>query len=299
MCVVVIGASGQLGSALVRAFAERHTVVPTAYRNWTSEQIRLDLADPVSVRTVLTDLAPDLILLAGAMCNVDGCEQEPEACFSVNVGGTRAVAEYVRERGGFVTLYSTDHVFDGHKDGFIEEDCVNPYNVYSRSKVLAEDVVRELVPERHLILRTGWVYGPDMQRRNFILRLVDRVASGEAVRVPSDQWGSPTCTEDLAEATRYLVEGGRTGTFHATGPDYVDRVTLARSACVAFGMSGEGVIPVSTSDLGQPARRPLRVRLDCRKLRDSGVRPFTGIEAGLGALAESGFIASGIAQRRL
>ncbi len=298
MRVVVIGASGQLGTALVSAFEDRHTVIPTAHRHAAPQQRCLDLADPVTVGSTLTELAPDLVLLAGAMCNVDGCEREPDTCFQVNVAGTRAVAEHLRERGGAIVLYSTDHVFDGHKETFVEEDGVNPFNVYSRSKVLAEDVVRQLLPDRHLILRTGWVYGPDSQRRNFILRFVDRVAGGETVRVPSDQWGSPTHTGDLAEVTRFLIEQGRGGTFHATGPDYINRVTLARLACAAFDLTADGVIPVSTSELDQAARRPLQVRLDCGKLALTGAPPLRGIEAGLRELAEWKMALPGIEHSR-
>jgi dTDP-4-dehydrorhamnose reductase len=219
------------------------------------------------------------------MCHVDRCEQEPDLCRRINVEGPAAVAEYARQEGARVVLFSTDHVFDGAQASYREPDDVRPLSVYARSKREAEDAVRRVVPEQHLIVRTGWVYGPDRQRRNFILRLIDRLRQGETVDVPADQWGCPTYTEDLARAVRFLVERQEAGTFHATGPDFIDRASLARRVCERFNLDAGRVQPKPTSALGQVAERSLRVHLDCTRLREAGAPPFRGIAAGLEALA--------------
>jgi len=116
---------------------------------------------------------------------------------------------------------------------------------------------------------------------------VDRIREGQQVLVPADQWGSPTYTEDLARATRFLIEHGHAGTFHATGPEFVDRATLARRICAHFRLDDRYIVPKPTSELGQAARRPLRVRLDCRKLYKTGVGGFREISRGLESLASS------------
>lgn len=284
MCILVIGASGQLGRALCEVFSTGHQVVGTAHRHTRSGQVSLDLADAESTLAVLEERKPALILLAGAMCNVDLCELEPETCRRVNVLGPRLVAEYALRSGSHLVFFSTDQVFDGTQESYKESDPVGPLNTYARSKAESEAFLRETLPGRHLIIRMAWLYGPDMQRRNFALRLVDRMATEERVAVPADQWGSPTYTEDLARATRFLVEHGHTGTFHATGPELIDRVLLARRVCAHFGLDESHIVPTPTSGLGQAARRPLRVRLHCRKLEMSGAERFSGVDAGLEAL---------------
>lgn len=284
--MLLIGAAGQLGRALAAEFAARYQLTEAVYREPAPGQIVVDLSEASSVMAALQATKPDVVLLAGAMCNVDLCEQEPERCRRVNVDGPRSVARWAGEAGAQVVLFSTDHVFDGARPVYGESDPVCPLNVYSRSKAEAEEVVRELVPTRHLILRTAWLYGPDSRRRNFALHLVDRVRAGEPVPVPADQWGCPTYTEDLAAATAFLVERDHGGTFHAVGPDFVDRVSLARAICDHFGLDAAFVLPRETRELGQPARRPLRVRLSAHKLEQIGVRPFRGVEAGLAALYE-------------
>jgi dTDP-4-dehydrorhamnose reductase len=282
---LLIGASGQLGRALATQFAGR-SLVAASHRHARSGDLRVDLGDADGTRSVLSDVHPDLILVAGAMCNVDQCEGEPDVCDRINTRGPAIVAEYAREHGARVVFFGTDHVFDGEKAVYVEDDAVHPLNVYARSKARAEEALRERLPDRHVIIRTGWVYGPDDERRNFVLRLIDRIGGGETIPVPSDQWGSPSYTEDIAAATCHLVDHDATGTFHATGPDFVDRATLALKICDRFGLEASALAPRPTDALGQAAHRPLRVLLDCRKLAATGAPSFRGIDEGLAALAE-------------
>lgn len=282
---LVIGASGQVGRALCAAFGRTYAVVAASHQHVQPGQQQVDLADAGgSLTRLYLEVRPEIVLLAGGMCNVDGCELEPDACRQVNVEGTRTVAENARESGAMVVFFSTDHVFSGCRELHCETDPVAPLNVYSESKARAEEVLRECLPDRHLIMRTSWVYGPDAYRRNFVLRLIDHVGQGRPLTVPEDQWGSPTWTEDLARAVRFLVERGETGTFHAAGPEFVSRVRLATRVCARFELDPALIVPRPTSSLGQVARRPLEVQLDCQKLAETGVERFRNIDAGLKGL---------------
>jgi dTDP-4-dehydrorhamnose reductase len=284
---LLIGASGQLGRALGRRFAGPG-LVAGSYQHSQPGDLRIDLGDADATRSALHEVGPEIILVAGAMCNVDLCEVEPDACERTNTRGPAVVAEYARTHGARVVFFSTDHVFDGTQAAYVETDAVNPLNAYARSKARAEDALRTLLPDRHVIIRTGWVYGPDPQRRNFMLRLIDRIRAGESVPVPSDQWGSPTYTDDLAVATHDLVTRRAAGTFHATGPELVTRAGLARTVCEHFGLDPARLLIQTTADLMQPARRSLRVLLDCGKLQALGLAPFRGVAEGLRSLAAGG-----------
>src|SRR5581483_9610139 len=113
----------------------------------------------------------------------------------------------------------------------------------------------------------------------------DQLSAGHRVTVPADQWGSPTYTVDLAHAAVTLVQHGHTGTYHATGPDFVNRADLASRVCARFGLDPSLLDVRPTADLHQPARRPLRVKLDTSRIRSAGVAPFRTIAAGLDGLA--------------
>lgn len=284
MRVLLIGSSGQLGHSLSAAFSPKHHVIEAVRCNPTAGQVTIDLNDRPATLAALLDAKPDAVLIAGAFCHVDLCETEQEACRRVNVRGPQTVAEYARDHECQVVLYSTDQVFDGTRESYGETDVIAPLNVYAQTKAESEAMLREVLPDRRLVLRTAWLYGPDAARRNFVLRLIGRVAAGEDVQIPADQWGTPTYTDDLARATLFLVERGHSGTFHATGPERIDRFSLARKVCSRFGLDARRLIPKSTRELGQAAPRPLRVFLDCRKIRAVGTEPFRGVDAGLEAL---------------
>ncbi len=281
---LVIGASGQLGRALCAVLRDTHEVIEGVHRLPRTDQVCIDLGKPAEMIATIQALKPARIFIAGAFCNVDRAETDHAECFAVNMEGPRAIAAYAQAHGCTVVYYSTDTVFDGTKERYIESDPACPMNVYSQSKAQGEAAIRTLLPTHHLILRTAWLYGPDEAKRNFILRLVEQLRAGQRVVVPADQWGSPTYTEDLAAATRFLVERGQSGTFHATGPDFLDRASLARRICASFDLDARLVAPAPTSQMGQAALRPLRIQLDCQKLRALGIGEFRGINAGLEAL---------------
>ena len=281
---LVIGAAGQLGQALSAVLRSDYDVVEAVHRNPQPGQLVIDLEDaPRTIRTV-ADVRPEWILIAGAFCNVDRAETEREICFQVNADTPRVIAEYAQQLGTGVVFYSSDYIFDGTQERYWETDVPTPLNVYAQSKVQGEVAIRELLPAQHLILRTTWVYGPDDVRRNFVLRLISDVSTGNHVRVPLDQWGSPTYAEDLARATHALLQQGANGTFHVAGPECVDRYTLAQRICRCFGLNESLVQGVPTAQLGQLARRPLKVYLDCGRFQALGCASFRGIDAGLEAL---------------
>ncbi len=285
MRVLVIGASGQLGQALRPVFERDHEVIEAGFRHAGPQQRVVDLSDQAATLAVVADVEPQLVIIAGAHTHVEGCEADPDHCGRVNVAGPAAVAEFARDTGARVVYYSTDYIFDGTQPSYGEDDPVTPLNAYGQSKAQGEAAVRCIVPERHLILRTSWVYGPDLWRRNFVLRLVDTLSrEGPAIRIPSDQWGNPTFTEDLAAATHALVSQGHRGTFHATGPEPIDRASLALRICNAFGLDVKRVAPMATEYLNQVARRPLRVLLRGDKLAATQLASFRDIDAGLQAL---------------
>jgi dTDP-4-dehydrorhamnose reductase len=229
--VVVTGAGGQLGTALLEAFPD---AIGLTRDEW-------DVAFPPP--PVLG--AVDLVLHTAAWADVDGAEAEPQDAAAVNVGGTQHAAELGKE----LVTFSTDYVFDGEKrQPYVESDAPSPRSVYGRTKLLSEAAAGESA----WIVRTSWLFG--WTSRNFVRTMLELGTARDEVAVVDDQRGCPTYVGDLAEAVRELVELPH-GVWHlAAGGD----CTWAEFAEAIFEEAGIDcrVRRITSAELGRPAPRP-------------------------------------------
>jgi len=215
----------------------------------------------------VADVAPDLIVHAGAWADVDGCELDPARARAVNVEGTRSVVAAADAVGAHVVHLSTDLVFDGTKAGpYTEADEPHPISVYGATKLAAEHEVGSA----HTIVRTSWVCGePGADMVHTVLALA---RSEEPLRFVTDQVGRPTFTVDLVPALLDLGTDRAGGTWHVTNQGALSWFDLAREVLTAAGLHPDRVEPVSTAELRppRPARRPANSMLDDAALRHAG-----------------------------
>jgi len=272
MRILLTGAGGQLGWELRRSLAPFGDLV-------AADRHRVDLADRDGVRRAVRELAPRVIVNAGAHTAVDRAESEPDLAMAVNGVGPGILAEEARRLGAAIVHFSTDYVFDGAKrDAYVEEDATAPLSVYGRTKLAGEEAIRA-TGASHLILRTSWVYG--VRGVNFLRTVCRLAAERPELRMVDDQTGAPTWTRMIAEATAQVIaaETARRGhpLFAETGGVYhltargsttwcgFARAILARGA--AFGVSGAPrLVPIRSAEYPTAARRPLNSVLSNAKL---------------------------------
>jgi dTDP-4-dehydrorhamnose reductase len=186
----------------------------------------------------------------------------------VNERGAHLLAEAARDAGlGFVHV-STAFVFDGAgHGGYVESDPVDPLSVYGVTKLAGELAVAHAYPDA-LIVRTAWVFGAAGE--NFPARILHAARSGQALKVVTDECGSPTYTIDLATGLLDLAEAGAGGLFHLAG----------RGSCTRFELAVEtlrlaeiyaAIEPVSSASFPSRVQRPANSVLDCSKAAALGV----------------------------
>ena len=190
MKIVVLGAGGRLGAALMREYREKYEI---AGFNHT----QLDLASLDDVRRKLGAMNFDALINAAAFTNVDACETERDRAFLINAEAPGVLAEICNAKGAKLIHFSTDYVFDGRKRApYTEEDQANPISAYGESKLLGEKSV--LAAENgHLVVRVSWVFGRD--RPSFIDAMIKRAQQDEKIDAISDKFSTPTYTHDIAE----------------------------------------------------------------------------------------------------
>jgi dTDP-4-dehydrorhamnose reductase len=227
MKVVVIGANGQLGSDVVRAFADKADQVCALTHS------DIEVTDPDSISRALVPLGPQVIVNTAAVHHVETCEQEPERAFAINSLGPRNLARVARGLGAVLIHVSTDYVFDGSKTTpYDETDAPRPLNVYGNTKLAGEYFVR-CATERHFVLRTSGLYGKHSCRGkgglNFVELMLKLARERPEVRVVESEVVSPTYTADLAEQIVALSRQDCFGLYHATAEGSCSWFEFART----------------------------------------------------------------------
>ncbi|MFG1418159.1 dTDP-4-dehydrorhamnose reductase [Xanthobacter sp. V0B-10] len=261
MRILLLGAGGQLGREITDRAAAR------AVELTGLDHTALDICDPAAVARALEAHRPDVVVNAAAYTAVDKAENEPEIAARINAFAPAHIAERCeRYRTPFIHV-STDYVFDGTKAApYVEQDPVAPIGVYGRTKAAGESAVRSAA-ERHIIVRTSWVYGA--HGHNFLKTVLRLARERDRLTIVADQHGCPTATRDLAEALLTAAEAAaagdaRWGTYHFAGDGATTwhgfAAEIVRAAGPRLGRTPE-VAPITTADYPTPAQRPANSRL--------------------------------------
>jgi dTDP-4-dehydrorhamnose reductase len=270
--LLLLGKNGQLGRELERSLAPLGELVALGRH---STDFCGNLADPEGLAGTVRKLRPDVIVNAAAYTAVDRAEREPELADRINAEAPALLAQEAAKLGAWLVHYSTDYVFDGSGSrAWRESDVPAPLNVYGRSKLEGERRVRAACP-KHLVFRTGWVYG---EGNNFLTAVLRLGQQQERIEVVDDQFGAPTSARMLAEVSARAIDAamrrpGLAGLYHLAAAGEASRYGYAlhilgylRRFPSAIEIVTRELVPVPSHSLKAAALRPLNGRLDCSKI---------------------------------
>ena len=276
MRVLLTGAQGQLGCALINAIPTALSKIPI--KLIATSRAELNLADTVACRQIVRELQPDWIINAGAYTAVDRAENEPELVYAVNAGAPRAFAEALVGTGGRLLQLSTNFVFSGTQGHpYSPNQSREPLGTYGASKAAGEVAVEEFMAAsgRGTILRTGWVMGP--VGHNFALTMLQLHGEREELSVIADQVGCPTSTFTLADAcwrilTQFSYSKSLPMRMHwcdAGAASWYDVAIAVGELAKDSGLLSQvaRVRPITTANYPVSARRPSYSLLDCGMTR--------------------------------
>lgn len=272
MRVLVTGCNGQVGYFLTEILSNTENVVLLAV-----DREELDITNQDAVNTAVQNFKPTIIINAAAHTAVDKAEDEVELSFAINSDGPKYLAEAAKEVDAAILHISTDYVFEGNKVGeYFESDETNPQGVYGASKLAGEIAVAESC-DRHVILRTAWVFGE--HGNNFVKTMLRLAATRNELSIVGDQFGGPTYAGDIAKA---LVEIAKTisndksveyGVYHYSGLPHVSWYEFADAifdAAVKECIVNKPMLSsIATDQYPTPAKRPSNSKLSTRKINEA------------------------------
>lgn len=267
MKVAIIGASGQLGFDLVRAFTTEHETVPLTHAD-------IDITDfKLSVK-ILKNIQPETVINCAAYVRVDDAEECTDKAFAVNALGARNIAQICKDMDSILVHISTDYVFDGRKTKpYIEEDIPNPLNVYGNSKLAGEYFVRNML-EKHYIIRSSSLFGvagASGKGGNFVETMIKKAKNHEEIKVVDDMIMSPTYTKEAAYMIKtILIKRLPFGIYNVANSGKCSWYDFAKTIFETIDMKAN-LCRTNTNILQSNARRPMFSPLASAKIKQYGL----------------------------
>lgn len=266
---LIVGASGLIGGALLNeALRKKHNALGTSYKQNLSDPnfTTTDINSDDSVAKTFSQFKPDVVYACAALANVDYCQTHPEESRATNYDGIKRIANFCNEFNSRLVFLSTDYVFDGKKGPYTEEATPSPINFYGEHKLLAEQYVKAN-SKNHLIVRTTITFGNERVEKNFYLVLKSKLSQGQLMKVPTDQFGSPSYNKSIAKALVELGDNDLQGVLNISSDSFLSRFEFALLIARIFDLNKDLIVPVTTPELNQAATRPMKAGLKIDKAK--------------------------------
>ena len=266
MRILITGAFGQLGHALQSVLSKKsnYELVCTGRKIKSSQKgIPLDIRNQVALKEIINTTAPDILINLAAMTNVDACELNPELAGEINVAGLQHICDSF---SGKIIHLSTDYVFDGTSGPYKEDDPFNPVSIYGKTKLASEHILLEK-DIKNLVIRGNVLYDlfPNTSA-SFLNWVVSSLKSNKEIKVVEDQFNNPTWTRSMSDIIELSIENDLEGIIHWGDSVHISRYEFAKLIAKKFSLNGSLIKPILTSELNQPAKRPLQSGLSTEKL---------------------------------
>lgn len=274
---MVTGASGFLGWNVASIARSDWDVFGIYNRHYTKiedvSMTRLDLSEYNDLKRLFNDIRPDAVIHTAAISNPNYCEMHPLASRKINVNASLAIAGLCSMISIPLVFTSTDLVFDGSSPPYSETSMVNPVNVYSEHKVVAEEMIRDVYPET-TICRMPLMFGySGSVNQDFTSKMIVALKKGEKLHLFSDEYRTPVDAQSASKGLLFFLSKVK-GTIHLGGLSRISRYEMGLLAAELLSCGAQGIISVKQKDVPMAAKRPTDVSLDSSKARSMGYAPM-------------------------
>ena len=261
--MIITGGCGQTGLTLCSFFEKSYNVINTS-RLGSQNSVKLDVSDKLEVSRVFKKYNPDIIINCASFNNVDNCEQDKKKARDVIFEGLQNLILNSRKKSVLVHI-SSDYIFNGEKDKYLESDNPDPLNYYGKLKLESENLLRSS-NRKYLILRCNVVFSQILNNKsNFFAWVYNNLKKNKEISVVDDQVSNPTPVELLAKVIEASIILKSNGIYNVGTLDPVSRYDFALKICDCFKFNKSLLKKIKSNDLNQIAKRPKRTFLDIEK----------------------------------
>jgi dTDP-4-dehydrorhamnose reductase len=284
MKILVTGAAGTLSAEIIpELLRQNHEVIQTDINQRLNGILKLDVTNLKAVQRIVKQERPGYIFHLAAETDVDLCEKNSKHAFSVNALGTENIALVCQECNISLLYISTGAVFSGDKlEPYTEFDIPKPINVYGRSKLQGEAIVRDIL-KRYFIIRAGWMIGGWHLDKKFVYKIIQKLKEGKKeLMAVTDKFGSPTFTKDFTAKLMNVINTKRYGLYHLVNSGTCSRFDMAVKIVEFMGLKEKvRVNPIDSAHFPLPAPRPRSEMLYSSKLEALGLNDMPHWEKSL------------------
>ena len=268
MKILITGANGMLAKSVREKLSEGNELICTDVNE-------LDITDETAVLKKVEEIKPEYIINCAAYTAVDKAEDVYDLADKINADGPGNLAKAAKAIDAVLIHISTDYVFNGDLDiskSYVETDQVGPVTVYGKTKLHGEEEVQKNT-DKFYIFRTAWLYGDG---NNFVRTMLKLGTTKDEINVVSDQHGSPTYAEDLANIIKQAIEKKIPyGIYHTTNQGFTTWYEFTKKIFELANISCK-VNPVTTEKYIEimkvkQAKRPFNSKLSKEKILSQGI----------------------------
>lgn len=272
--ILIIGASGLLGSKIYEKFSKHYKLIGTYSKNKHDNIYHYGLTK--KDLTIFKETKPDIVIHTAGMTKLDPCETNKEEAYKVNVEGTENIVKGCKLNNSKIIYLSTDFVFDGKKGDYKEEDETNPLSYYAKTKLKSEELIKNSGLD-YIIPRVAVLYGAK-QNNKLVSWCIDQLKNKEYVTLIADHIRTPTLVDNVAEALNVLIQKNKQGTYHIAGSEKLSAFSMGVRIAEVFNFDKKYLKPITSHRFQQIAPRPRDSSLNIEKLQKEGIKMSSFVE---------------------
>lgn len=283
--ILIVGANGLLGQRIVAFYSNKENIeilgcsIEDKPYFENTPYLKCDMTQRDEIKKIILDFYPDIVINAAAYTNVDLSETERQIAWKINVKGVEYIAEACRVIDAKIIHISTDYIFNGTSGPYSENAKPDPLGYYGRTKLASENALK-IAAVVYSVIRTNVLYGIANSRPDFVRWVINSLSEKKQIRVVHDQINNPTFVEDLVQGINKVIEFDKFNLYNIGGRDYLNRFEFVLKIADYFKLDKSLITPITTDELKQPAKRPLKSGLTIIKAEtELGYKPHTINEA--------------------